>query len=378
MKKYNILILSRTSVWGGAEQTLIDTLPKIPFTFHLLTSDIQTVKFHYKAYFSKSLLHTSKYMRQQKIGLNPIKLIYEIYAIVKILFVIDKLVKQYHFDLIYGNNTEDIVFLGLYKFLFKRDIKVIAHIHSQYLKLHHKNGLALKLFYSVLDKIIIPSTTSLILLSKSLHLEQNKIEVVYNGIDSNSISRNFSSKRKEKYSIALVGNIQKRKQQEVFLSVAEQLSDKNIIFYLIGGIVDSQYFEQIQPKLKKLHNVKYLGSLKRSVLMKFYKKLDLLMLLSNDEVLPTVLLEAMSFGTLVLSRNVGGVKEIIQNNKNGFLIPYTISVDGIVRKVNDILAMDELKKKKISQAAIKQIQKKFSLKQKSNKIKFIIRDVLHE
>jgi len=378
MKTYNILILSRTSVWGGAEQTLIDTLPKIPFTFHLLTSDIQTVKSHYKAYFSKSLLHTSKYMRQQKIGLNPIKLTYEIYVIVKILFMIDKLVKKYHFDLIYGNNTEDIILLGLYKFLFNRNIKVISHIHSQYLKLYHKNGLALKLFYSFLDKIIIPSKTSSILLSKSLHLEQTKMEVVYNGIDVNSLSRNFTSKKKKKYSIALVANIQKSKQQDLFLSVAEQLSKKNIIFYLIGGIVESKYFKQIQPKLKKLHNVKYLGALKHEALMKFYEKLDLLMLLSNDEVLPTVILEAMSLGTLVLSRNVGGVKEIIQNDKNGFLIPYTINVDDIVRKINDILSMKTSNKKKISQTAIKQIQKKFSLQQKSKKIQSIIRDVLHE
>lgn len=378
MKNYNILILSKTSVWGGAEQTFIDTLPQLPFTFHLLTSDIQTVISHYKSYFSKSILHSSRYMQQKKIGLNPIKLIYEIYAIVKILFLINKLVKKYHFDLLYGNNTEDIVLLGLYKFLFKRDIKVISHVHSQYLKLYHKNGLALKLFYSFLDKIIVPAKISLMLLSKSLHLEQTKMEVVYNGVALNSSSKKFSLPRRKKHSIALIGNIQKRKQQDLFLSVAEQMSNQNIIFYLIGEIIEPKYFKQIQPQLERLHNVKYLGALDHNRLMKFYEKLDLLMLLSNDEILPTVILESMSLGTLVLSRNVGGVSEIIQDNKNGFLVPYTINVESVIQKVNDILTMNEANKEKVSLAAIKQIQKKFTLKKKSNKIKFIIQDLLHE
>ena len=59
---------------------------------------------------------------------------------------------------------------------------------------------------------------------------------------------------------------------------------------------------------------KYLGELPRKLLLEeIYPMIDFLMLTSDRDPLPTVILEAMNFGAIVLSRNVDGVSDIIND-----------------------------------------------------------------
>lgn len=67
-----------------------------------------------------------------------------------------------------------------------------------------------------------------------------------------------------------------------------------------------------------------------------YKKFDLLVIASDYEALPLVLLEAMAAGRIVLATNVGIVPQIIKNNINGFLLENP-SVDEITYKILSIV-----------------------------------------
>ena len=48
---------------------------------------------------------------------------------------------------------------------------------------------------------------------------------------------------------------------------------------------------------------------------------DLLMLPSNYEGLPMVIIEAMSFGKPIVASDVGGISEIVRNDINGYTLP---------------------------------------------------------
>ena len=50
-----------------------------------------------------------------------------------------------------------------------------------------------------------------------------------------------------------------------------------------------------------------------------YNKIDILFITSVHEGIPTVLLEAMHFGKIVIVHKVGGIPEIIEHGNNGFL-----------------------------------------------------------
>ena len=54
---------------------------------------------------------------------------------------------------------------------------------------------------------------------------------------------------------------------------------------------------------------------------------------SVHEGLPTVLLEAMYFGKIVIARNVGGIPELIEDGRNGFLYSDIEQAEKIVHSI---------------------------------------------
>ena len=53
----------------------------------------------------------------------------------------------------------------------------------------------------------------------------------------------------------------------------------------------------------------------------YYEAMDVFMMSSSFEGLPIALLEAMSMGCAIVSTDAGGIKEVIQNNENGIMVP---------------------------------------------------------
>lgn len=106
--------------------------------------------------------------------------------------------------------------------------------------------------------------------------------------------------------------------------VAEKLPDSS---FLIAGdhqleVAHRAHYESLLPLLKKT------GMLRRFVfagfqaeMNAFYEAIDTFVLSSNWEGLPTVVLEAIMYGRPVVSTEVGGIAEAIEDEVNGFLVP---------------------------------------------------------
>jgi glycosyltransferase involved in cell wall biosynthesis len=85
--------------------------------------------------------------------------------------------------------------------------------------------------------------------------------------------------------------------------------------------------------------------------------MDILCLTSNNEGTPVSLIEAQAANIPVISTDVGGVRDVIDEGKTGFVVPKN-SVDEFADKLL-LLIEDEKKRKKMSQNGWSFVEHKF-------------------
>ena len=141
------------------------------------------------------------------------------------------------------------------------------------------------------------------------------VQIIENGI---AIENNeFSSKDSSAIKIGFVGRWSDEKRPEIFLEIAKQVRLKNssIEFYMVGIGMKSN-IDSINEAgvffLGEITNVKELAA--------FYEPLSFLLITSEYEGFPMVIMESMAQGVISISTNVGGISEHITNNENGILI----------------------------------------------------------
>ena len=85
-------------------------------------------------------------------------------------------------------------------------------------------------------------------------------------------------------------------------------------------------------------NVFFLGNIPNAAA--YCKQADLFVLPSNYEGLPIVILEAMCQGKAIVASNVGGISEMVIDNKNGFAVPNDSAI--FAERIQYILGNDEV------------------------------------
>ena len=92
----------------------------------------------------------------------------------------------------------------------------------------------------------------------------------------------------------------------------------NVMFYWAG---DGPYKNKIYDELKKYENFKWLGSLKYPDKVREYlSEIDIYALVSGIDMSPLTLQEAQLMKKPVIATNVGGIPELMKNDKTGFLV----------------------------------------------------------
>ncbi|WP_340002304.1 glycosyltransferase family 4 protein [Oceanobacillus sp. FSL K6-0127] len=121
---------------------------------------------------------------------------------------------------------------------------------------------------------------------------------------------------------------------EMYYIFRELVKGDRNYHWIIIGVGDYKKKLEIMIKDDNLtSNVHFLGKLDREELRKYYSSVDFFWLLSNyEEALGLVYLEAEFCKTTVIGRNLGGVKEVIDVGKTGYLIENEKEVLEILRK----------------------------------------------
>lgn len=141
------------------------------------------------------------------------------------------------------------------------------------------------------------------------------IQVIENGI---VIENNeFLPKNNLTIKIGYVGRWSYEKRPQLFLEIAKKVRSKNSsIEFCMAGIGMKSNIDRINEA-----SVTFLGEItNENELAAFYKQLTFLLITSEYEGFPMVIMESMAQGVIPISTNVGGISEHITNNKNGILI----------------------------------------------------------
>ena len=121
----------------------------------------------------------------------------------------------------------------------------------------------------------------------------------------------------------MAGRLLKDKGLLEFLNTAQKCSEEklNLNFFVAGDIDESNPESITQSDLlrfKKLKYVKFLGHIDN--LNKLFFDVDIFVLPSYREGFPKVIMEASSFGIPVITTNVPGCRDAIENHKTGILV----------------------------------------------------------
>ncbi|OQX87041.1 MAG: hypothetical protein B6D55_04495 [Candidatus Omnitrophica bacterium 4484_70.2] len=235
-----------------------------------------------------------------------------------------------------------------------------------------------KWYHFKIDKILGNFTKKIICVSeevknyywKRTKLPENKFAVIENGINLEEIERveyreelreEFGIKE-EDFVILTGGRLCKEKSIDVLLTVVPELKNeiKNLKILIVGEGEEKRNLMEIVKKLKTENSVVFTGF--RKDILSIIKISDIVVLTSKWEGMPNLILEGMALGKSVISTDIGGSKEIIENGVNGFLLKYG-DKKTLVDKILYLYKNHEVRKK-MGEEGYKIVKKRFNLFEK--------------
>lgn len=281
----------------------------------------------------------------------------------KIIEIIKQILQKNHFDVIILNTTLAAFLVRAAVKKLKTKPRVINIVHGY---LFGKSTSKLKNFVmlkaeryvrKVTDDILVMNNEDYEIATKYKLAKSNIIKI--NGMGFNKDNRITESgvkyEKKSRYAITFVGELSKRKNQKLLLNLVKELENKGVEvkLNLIGtGAMESE-LKLLSEELGISSKVNFAGYDKN--IQKYFDKTDFYISPSQIEGLPFNILEAMRAGSIVLSADVKGCNDIIEDNVNGFLYPF----DDIEFLTNKILEIkdDEKLLNKIKINAVESVKK---------------------
>lgn len=202
-----------------------------------------------------------------------------------------------------------------------------------------KNRTAEKCFREA--SAIFPICNYLIDIIKEHHPDQ-KTPVFYEGV--NHLALHPKKEMKLKHScIGLLQDANGWKKTKEMLILKNVLKNMpNVTFYWAG---DGLYRKRIVDELAEFENFKWLGRLQYpEEVSEFLSSIDIYALISGMDMAPLTLKEAQLLEKPVIATNVGGIPEMMDNGKTGFLIEEGNFKD-LEEKISKLLNDKDLSKK---------------------------------
>lgn len=251
-------------------------------------------------------------------------------SLVKYSFKLRKIILEQKIDSIYCNGIRSVLTMCVSSIITSRPI-------LWYIKSQLENEILDRLAFFFSKKIIFYSSSN----SKDKYpllryLFKKKIGIIPTGIDiretekikeTNSLhllkELNIESKN---FNIGFFGQIYQPKGLD-FLIEAIKLSkvhNKNLKLFIVGDVILNEHQKYLNSLKKKIYDLKLEKNIEftgwRNDSLNVMNVMDIIVHPSLAEGFSRSVLEAMALGKSVISSSVGGERDTIENNFNGFLV----------------------------------------------------------
>lgn len=249
-------------------------------------------------------------------------------------------------------------------------VPVIIHSEHGTIEERWRNVYVQKALWHLHNQIIAVSKEHKQRLMATIGFPEQKIQVIYNGIDTNHFTKLSSQKRKEKrYILGLdendlivgtVGRLEPVKDQANLLHAFQKVNRTlpNTKLLLVGEGRLRNELTALAQSLALSDSVLFLGI--RDDVDELLGIMDLFVLPSKSEGTSCTLLEAMSCKLPVVVTEVGGNPEVIKENHTGVLVPKENS-KALAHSIINLLCKQE-KCTQMGKAGQKRIESQFSIK----------------
>ncbi|MEK9155871.1 MAG: glycosyltransferase family 4 protein [Patescibacteria group bacterium] len=245
-----------------------------------------------------------------------------------------------------------------------RRLTLVKYIYTEHrfdADFHLKNSLNEKVQLWLLgvlnhktDWIVAVSTSVANFLLKNNLAPPGRLTVIPNAIEAERIKPpNLHSFAKAPV-IGTIGNLNTQKGHCYLIKAFDLLSQKypESRLEIVGGGDQEDNIKYQISNIKNKKGITLLG--RREEPEKFLKKWDVFVLPSVAEAFGIVLLEAMAAGVPIVAANVGGIPDIIENNKNGVLVPPR-QPEALAKAIGEILD-NQAKARELSRRGLARVQ----------------------
>jgi glycosyltransferase involved in cell wall biosynthesis len=364
-KRLKILHLISGDLWAGAEAVALNLLKQLKYYEDMDTSVI---------IFNDGKLADGL----RSIGVNTHVIDEKRHSFCQILHQTWGLIGSIHTDIIHSHRYKENILAYL---LSQRcsGIKLVSTQHGLPELFSNKKSITqqikIKINFIILSRYfrtVAVSEDICNTLIKRYGFRKDRVEVIHNGFE---IPEYFPPQAGERpFTIGTSGRMFPVKDYPLMVEIARSVSadsEKNIQFVLAGDGPERLSIAALLVKHGLDSNFKLRGHVDDMNL--FYQGLDIYVNTSIHEGIPMTILEALGHGLPVVAPAIGGIMEIVEDGKEGFLIKSRDPNEFAEKCI--LLKNDKALRKKMSSAARSKAEAFFSAERMAEKYYKLYRSI---
>jgi sugar transferase (PEP-CTERM/EpsH1 system associated) len=276
-----------------------------------------------------------------------------------------KILRNRRIDIVHTHNG----YSGIYGLLAAKIAGVAVSIHGEHGLTAHSSGYRrnlMRVLCGMADKISTVSEGLKKDAQEYWHIKENKVIVLRNGVDHEKFRRmegvdrmHFGIRRHEgDIVIGTVGRLADQKNYPLLLRALKEIDNTNVKAVFVGDGPLRPDLEMLVDSLGIRQNVFFMGE--RQDIPSILNVFDIFVLPSYmGEGIANCMLEAMAVGLPIISSDIDGNIEVVEDEKNGLLFEST-NLKSLVEKMVTLIGSENLRKR-MGDAGIKRVEHHFSI-----------------
>ena len=240
------------------------------------------------------------------------------------VFKLADLIKKSNADIVHSHNFGPLIYASLAAKLAGKPCMHTRH--------GRKEEWVFSFIWNINDAIVSVSNDTKNHLLSNNRIDQQRMRVIYNGIDTDQYSGRMTDEQKtalreelgisqNSFVITNVGRLSKEKDQFTLIKAFSYLRKKEMDadLLLVGDGPVKDELVSLAKELKVEDRVRFVGF--RDDIAELLAVSQIFVLSSFREGVPLSLLEAMASGVPVVATKVGGNPEVVKDGESGILVP---------------------------------------------------------